>query len=189
MQDQPTPGFVELVISEQAPEPRQVRGELDAVPEFAYLPQPLKPVRRVAGISEQLPDDGYRATAPCEHPQEPGRIVPAGPEVIHISQHVLAEAPGQDAFPPAAGYTKLSSHACQPSAAGGGRAEADVDRPALFSALLAFIPRSRHGALHSFVTPGTILRWHRDIVRRRWVCGWPAMRSRPLAAVSASELI
>ncbi|HEX2819629.1 MAG TPA: hypothetical protein VHO07_05620, partial [Streptosporangiaceae bacterium] len=45
---------------------------------------------------------------------------------------------------------------------------------ALFAALLTLIPRSRHGALHSFITPGTILRWHRDIVRRRW-----AARSRP----------
>ena len=39
---------------------------------------------------------------------------------------------------------------------------------ALFAALLTLIPRSRHNALHSFITPGTILRWHRDIVRRRW---------------------
>ena len=45
---------------------------------------------------------------------------------------------------------------------------------ALFAALLTLIPRSRHGALHLFITPGTILRWHRDIVRRRW-----AARSRP----------
>jgi transposase len=45
---------------------------------------------------------------------------------------------------------------------------------ALFAALLTLIPRSRHGALHSFITPGTILRWHRDIVRRRW-----AAKSRP----------
>ncbi len=39
---------------------------------------------------------------------------------------------------------------------------------ALFAALLTLIPRSCHGALHGFITPGTILRWHRDIVRRRW---------------------
>jgi hypothetical protein len=39
---------------------------------------------------------------------------------------------------------------------------------ALFAALLALIPRARHSALHLFITPGTILRWHRDIVRRRW---------------------
>jgi putative transposase len=45
---------------------------------------------------------------------------------------------------------------------------------ALVAALLTLIPRSRHGAPHSFITPGTILRWHRDIVRRRW-----GARSRP----------
>lgn len=45
---------------------------------------------------------------------------------------------------------------------------------ALFAALLTLIPRSRHDALHSFITPGTILRWHRDIVRRRW-----AAKSKP----------
>ena len=39
---------------------------------------------------------------------------------------------------------------------------------ALFAALHTLIPRSRHDSLHLFITPGTILRWHRDIVRRRW---------------------
>jgi putative transposase len=34
--------------------------------------------------------------------------------------------------------------------------------------LLTLIPRSRHGSVHLFITPGTTLRWHRDIVRRRW---------------------
>jgi putative transposase len=42
---------------------------------------------------------------------------------------------------------------------------------ALFAALLTLIPRSPHGALPSFITPGTIPRWHRDIVRRRWAAG------------------
>jgi putative transposase len=45
---------------------------------------------------------------------------------------------------------------------------------ALFAALLALIPCSRHGWLRLFITPATILRWHRDIVRRRW-----AATSRP----------
>jgi putative transposase len=45
---------------------------------------------------------------------------------------------------------------------------------ALFAALLTLIPRSCHGALHLFITPGTILRWHCDIVRRRW-----AAKSKP----------
>lgn len=39
---------------------------------------------------------------------------------------------------------------------------------ALIAALLAVIPRRRHGGLRLPVTPATILRWHRDLVRRRW---------------------
>ncbi len=45
---------------------------------------------------------------------------------------------------------------------------------ALFAALLTLIPHSRHGSLHLFITPGTILRCRRDIIRRRW-----AAKSRP----------
>ena len=39
---------------------------------------------------------------------------------------------------------------------------------ALFAALLAVIPRSRHAGLRLPVMPATILRWHRDLVKRRW---------------------
>jgi putative transposase len=39
---------------------------------------------------------------------------------------------------------------------------------ALFAALLAVIPRSRHAGLRLPVTPATVLRWHRDLVKRRW---------------------
>src|SRR6266705_2777992 len=39
---------------------------------------------------------------------------------------------------------------------------------ALLAALLSVIPKSRHQGLRLLVTPDTILRWHRDIVRRRW---------------------
>jgi transposase len=39
---------------------------------------------------------------------------------------------------------------------------------ALIATLLAVIPRRRHGALHLPVTPAAILRWHRDLVKRRW---------------------
>src|SRR5258706_3289853 len=45
---------------------------------------------------------------------------------------------------------------------------------ALLATLLSLIPRPRHHELHLLVTPDTILRWHRDIVRRRW-----AARSKP----------
>jgi putative transposase len=44
---------------------------------------------------------------------------------------------------------------------------------ALFAVLLAAIPRARHAGLRLPVTPATILRWHCDLVRRRW-----AVRSR-----------
>jgi transposase len=39
---------------------------------------------------------------------------------------------------------------------------------ALFVALLAVLPRARHAGLHLPVTPATILRWRRDLVKRRW---------------------
>ena len=39
---------------------------------------------------------------------------------------------------------------------------------ALIAALLEVIPRSRRAGLRLIVTPETVLRWHRDIVRRRW---------------------
>jgi putative transposase len=39
---------------------------------------------------------------------------------------------------------------------------------ALLGTLLAVIPEARRKGLRLLVTPDTILRWHRDIVRRRW---------------------
>ena len=39
---------------------------------------------------------------------------------------------------------------------------------ALFAALLSVMPKARRQGLRLLVTPDTILRWHRDIVRRRW---------------------
>ena len=39
---------------------------------------------------------------------------------------------------------------------------------ALLAALLGVIPRARRSGLRLLVTPDTIVRWHRDIVRRRW---------------------
>ena len=40
---------------------------------------------------------------------------------------------------------------------------------ALLATLLAMIPKARRHGLRLLVTPDTILRWHREIVRRRWV--------------------
>src|SRR5271169_712931 len=39
---------------------------------------------------------------------------------------------------------------------------------ALLAALLGGIPKARRHCLRLLVTPDTILRWHRDIIRRRW---------------------
>ena len=39
---------------------------------------------------------------------------------------------------------------------------------ALFAALLGVMPRARRQGMRLLVTPDTIVRWHRDIVRRRW---------------------
>src|SRR5512142_3212166 len=39
---------------------------------------------------------------------------------------------------------------------------------ALLAALLSVIPKARRHGLRLLVTPDTILRWHRDIIRRRW---------------------
>jgi putative transposase len=39
---------------------------------------------------------------------------------------------------------------------------------ALLAILLSVIPKARRQGLRLLVTPETILRWHRDILRRRW---------------------
>ena len=51
---------------------------------------------------------------------------------------------------------------------------------ALLATLLSVIPKARRQGLRLLVTPDTILRWHRDIVRGRWaarsMCGKPGRR-------------
>jgi putative transposase len=39
---------------------------------------------------------------------------------------------------------------------------------ALLAVLLSVIPKARRQGLRLLVTPDTVLRWHRDIARRRW---------------------
>src|SRR5450755_3563085 len=39
---------------------------------------------------------------------------------------------------------------------------------ALLATLVSVIPRARRQGLRLLVTPDTIVRWHRDILRRRW---------------------
>src|SRR5882757_7012794 len=50
---------------------------------------------------------------------------------------------------------------------------------ALLAALLSVIPKARRQGLRLLVTPDTILRWHRDIVRRRWAAGPKRRTGRP----------
>src|SRR6476661_4944146 len=48
------------------------------------------------------------------------------------------------------------------------RPDLDWADRALLATLLVVIPKVRRHGLRLLVTPDTILRWHRDIVRRRW---------------------
>src|SRR5690348_2886774 len=48
------------------------------------------------------------------------------------------------------------------------RPDLDWADRALLATLLAVIPKARRHRLRLLVTPATALRWHRDIVRRRW---------------------
>ena len=49
-----------------------------------------------------------------------------------------------------------------------GRVKLNWADRAFLAALIGAIPRSRRQGLRLFVSPDTMLRWHRDIVRRRW---------------------
>src|SRR5256884_5479485 len=61
---------------------------------------------------------------------------------------------------------------------------------ALLATLLGVIPRARRHGMRLLVTPDTIVRWHRDLVRRRWAArsrrgrtGRPAIRRNVRALV------
>ncbi|MCW2890395.1 MAG: integrase catalytic region [Streptosporangiaceae bacterium] len=48
---------------------------------------------------------------------------------------------------------------------------------ALVAALAGVIPKARRVGLRLLVTPETVLRWHRDLLRRRWAAKSRACRS------------
>ena len=50
---------------------------------------------------------------------------------------------------------------------------------ALLAALLELIPRGRRAGLRLLITPETVLRWRRDILRRRWAREIPAQAAGP----------
>jgi putative transposase len=56
---------------------------------------------------------------------------------------------------------------------------------AMQAALSRLVPRSRWPRL--FVTPETVLRWHRDLVRRRWIV--PRRGGRPLTRPTIRQLV
>src|SRR6266700_312225 len=60
---------------------------------------------------------------------------------------------------------------------------------ALLATLLGVIPRARRQGLRLLVTPETILRWHRDIVRRRAARSMRGKTSRPTTRRNISALV
>jgi transposase len=61
---------------------------------------------------------------------------------------------------------------------------------ALFAALLGLIPKARRQGLRLLVSPDTIVRWHRDIVRRRWATrSMRARTGRPATRRSIRALV
>ena len=59
-------------------------------------------------------------------------------------------------------------------AATGKRPRPDWADRAIIALLVGLVPKARRAGLRLIVTPDTILRWHRDLLRRRW-----AKKSRP----------
>jgi putative transposase len=48
---------------------------------------------------------------------------------------------------------------------------------ALIAALAGVIPKAQRAGLRLLVTPDTVVRWHRDLLRRRWAAKSRASRS------------
>jgi putative transposase len=61
---------------------------------------------------------------------------------------------------------------------------------ALIAALAGVIPKARRAGLRLLVTPDTVLRWHRDLLRRRWAAKSRAGRSgRPVTRRDIRRLV
>ena len=61
---------------------------------------------------------------------------------------------------------------------------------ALFAALFELIPRLQRNRMRLLVTPDTILRWHRDLVRRRWTTkSRPRRPGRPATHRAITRLV
>jgi hypothetical protein len=62
----------------------------------------------------------------------------------------------------------IAPSAHHPAAAAAPPPETELGGPGTPRALFSVIPKVRRHGLRLLVTPDTILRWHRNIVRRRW---------------------
>ena len=61
---------------------------------------------------------------------------------------------------------------------------------ALLATLLSVIPKARRHGMRLLVTPDTILRWHRDLVRRRWAArSWRGRTGRPATGRNIRALV
>jgi len=61
---------------------------------------------------------------------------------------------------------------------------------ALIAALAGVIPKARRAGSQLLVTPDTVLRWHRDLLRRRWAAKSRAGRSgRPVTRRDIRRLV
>jgi transposase len=100
----------------------------------------------------------------------------------HAGRRVAAAVPAQGGvedrsdLDPAPPTRRAATAAARPP-------EHDLGGLGLLATLLSVIPNARRQGLRLLVTPDTILRWHRDIIRRRWAArsmrgktGQPATR-------------
>jgi putative transposase len=61
---------------------------------------------------------------------------------------------------------------------------------ALLGTLVGVIPKARRHGLRLLVTPDTIVRWHRDIIRRRWAArSIPGKTGRPATCRNIRALV
>src|SRR5258708_3732445 len=71
-----------------------------------------------------------------------------------------------------------------------GRVKLNWADRALLAALPGVIPKARRHGLQLLVTPGTMLRWHRDIVRRRRAArSMPGKTGRPATRRNVTALV
>jgi putative transposase len=91
---------------------------------------------------------------------------------------LLAAVGGQGGVLERRGDPAAPSPARRSSASSGAQAGIGLGRPgALIASLTSVIPRARRAGLRLLVSPDTVLRWHRDLLRRRWAAKCRAGRS------------